>query len=199
MTTTADAGAGSLRQAITDAQAAGPDDIVFDAGGRGTITVGPLQLPALSTGTAVTGTRGEDGVPDVELHCTDPSVGTGLQPGAGQTGVAVTGVSITNCTNGVFVPAGGGLTLRGSWIGRSRAGTTNSNTVNGVGALAGASLVVGGPSAGDGNVIVGNGSRRVGGRPPPTAPSSGATRSAARASTASTSRTPAACSSRTTS
>ena len=103
----------------------------------GTITVGPTQLPVLSTGTTVTGTR-TDGVPDVELHCTDPSVGTGLQPGAGQTGVVVTGVSITNCTNGIFVPAGGGLTLRGSWIGRSRTGTTAGNTVNGFGALAGA-------------------------------------------------------------
>ena len=156
VTTPADSGAGSLRQAITDAQAAGPDDIVFDAGGQGTIAIGPTQLPMLSTGTTVTATRNDDGVPDVEVHCTDPSVGTGLQAGAGQTGVVVTGVSITNCTNGIFVLADGGLTLRGSWIGRSRTGSTGGNTVNGVAAIAGASLVVGGPSAGDGNLIVGN-------------------------------------------
>ena len=156
VTTTAASGAGSLRQAIMDAQAAGPDDIVFAAGVTGTITLGPLeQLPMLSTGTTVTVTR-TNGVPDVELHCTAPSVGTGLQAGAGQTGVVITGVSITNCTNGIFVLAGGGLTLRGSWIGRSRAGTTAGNTANGVAAIAGASLVVGGPSAGDGNLIVGN-------------------------------------------
>ena len=155
VTTTADSGPGSLRQAITAAQAAGPDDIVFAAGVTGAIDIGPAQLPMLSTGTTVTATR-TGGVPDVELHCTAPSVGTGLQAGAGQTGVAITGVSITNCTNGVFVLAGGGLTLRGSWIGRSRTGTTAGNTANGVAAIAGASLVVGGPSAGDGNLIVGN-------------------------------------------
>ena len=109
VTTTADSGAGSLRQAITDAQAPGPDDIVFDAA-QGTITIGSTQLPALATGTTVTATR-TDGVPDVELRCTDPSLGhTGLQAGAGQTGVVITGVSITNCTNGVFVLGGGGLT-----------------------------------------------------------------------------------------
>jgi parallel beta-helix repeat protein len=156
VTTTAASGPGSLRQAILDAQPAGPDEIVFDAGGRGTITLGPMQqLPMLSTGTTVTATR-TDGVPDVELHCTDPSVGTGLQAGAGQTGVVITGVSITNCTNGVFVLPGGGLTLRGSWIGRSRTGTTAGNTLNGVAAIGGASIVVGGPSAEDGNVIVGS-------------------------------------------
>ena len=91
----------------------------------------------LSTGTTVTVTR-TNGVPDVELHCTDPSVGTGLQAGAGQTGVVVTGVSITNCTNGIFVLAGGGLTLRGSWIGRSRTGSTAATPSNGFGAFAGA-------------------------------------------------------------
>jgi parallel beta-helix repeat protein len=157
VTTTAPSGLGSLRQAITDAQAAGPDEIVFDAGVTGTITLGPMQqLPMLSAATTVTAPR-TNGVPDVELHCTDPSVGTGLQTGAGETGVVVTGVSITNCTNGIFVPADGGLTLRGSWIGRSRTGSTGGNTVNGFGALAGARIVVGGPSADDGNLIVGNG------------------------------------------
>ena len=45
VTTTADSRPGSLRQAIMDAQAAGPDDIVFDAGGMGTITIGPRSSP----------------------------------------------------------------------------------------------------------------------------------------------------------
>ena len=155
VTTTADSGAGSLRQAIIDAQAAGPDDIVFDAGGRGTIDIGPTQLPVLTADTTVTGTK-TGGVPDVELHCTDPSVGTGLQAFTGETGVIITGLSITNCTNGAFALANAGLTVRGSWIGRSRAGTADGNTGNGVGALAGAHVVVGGPSAGDGNVITAN-------------------------------------------
>jgi hypothetical protein len=40
VSTTADSGAGSLRQAITDANAAaGADTIVFAAGANGTITV----------------------------------------------------------------------------------------------------------------------------------------------------------------
>jgi parallel beta-helix repeat protein len=156
VTTTADSGAGSLREAITAAAAGGPDDIVFDPGGTGTLNIA-TQLPMLSTGTTVTATR-TNGVPDVELHCSDPSVGTGLQAGPGQTDVVVTGVSITNCTNGIFVLADGGLTLRSSWIGRTRAGSTSVNTVNGFGALAGARIVVGGPSAGDGNLIVGSAS-----------------------------------------
>ena len=50
VTTTADSGAGSLRQAIIDAQAAGPDDIVSDAGGKGSIDVGP----AATNGSKVT-------------------------------------------------------------------------------------------------------------------------------------------------
>jgi titin len=155
VTTTADSGAGSLREAIIAAQAAGPDDIVFDAGGQGTITIGPTQLPVLTTDTTVTGTR-TNGVPDVELHCADPSVGTGLQAFTGHTGVVITGLSITHCTNGVFVLANAGLTVRGSWIGRSRTGSTDANTSNGVGALPGAHVVVGGPSSGDGNLVIGS-------------------------------------------
>jgi len=156
VTTIADSGPGSLRQAISDAQAAGPDEIVFDAGGRGTIAIGPMQLPPLAADTTVTGTR-TGGVPDVELHCIDPSVGTGLQPGTGQTGVVITGLSITHCTNGIFVVSGAGLTVHGSWIGQTRAGATDANTLNGIGATTPASLVVGGPAPDDGNLIVGGG------------------------------------------
>lgn len=152
VTKTADSGAGSLRQAITQAAADGPDDIVFAVNGTIELTT---QLPELSTGTTVTATR-TDGVPDVELHCADPSVGTGLVVGTGQTGVAVTGVGITHCTDGIDVLENAGLTLRGSWIGRTRTGSTDGNTGLGVGALAGATLVVGGPGADDGNVIVGS-------------------------------------------
>jgi titin len=156
VTTTADSGAGSLRQAIIDAQAPGPDEIVFAPGGRGTITISTTQLPSLAADTTVTGTR-TGGVPDVELHCSDPLIGTGLQPAPSATGVVVTGLSITHCTNGIFVVPGAGLTVRGAWIGQTRAGAADANTVNSIGAAAPAQLVVGGPAAGDGNLIVGGG------------------------------------------
>ena len=137
-----DSGGGSLRQAIFDATASGePDEIVLIT--TGTIQL-ETQLPPLSSDTTVSG-----GVSDVELHCVDPAGKTGLQAGNGQTGILITNVSITNCTNGVYVLPGGGVELRGSRI--------EGNTTNGVAADAGAQLTVGGAAAGYGNVIVGNG------------------------------------------
>jgi parallel beta-helix repeat protein len=143
-----DSGAGSLRQAIVDATTSPvPDEIVLTA--TGTIALA-TQLPELSSDTTLSGTA-TNGVPNVALKCPlmSPTGATGLQAGAGQTGILITNVSVTGCTNGVFALADSGLELRGSWI--------HGNAGNGVAALAGAHLVVGGSGAGYGNLIEGNG------------------------------------------
>jgi hypothetical protein len=70
---TADTGAGSLRQAITDANAnAGPDTIAFNIPGSGiqTITVSLTNLPVISDPVTIDGTTqpGYAGTPLIEIH-----------------------------------------------------------------------------------------------------------------------------------
>ncbi len=74
MTTTANSGAGSLRQAILDADTnAGPNSIVFQLGGSPPFTIAPLTvLPSLGNPTIIDGTTqsGFTGAPPIELNGT---------------------------------------------------------------------------------------------------------------------------------
>ena len=86
VTTTANSGAGSLRQAILDANTApGNDLITFAIPGAGPHTIAPLSaLPAITSPVTIDGTTqaGFDGVPIIELD--------GTNAGGGASGLFIT-------------------------------------------------------------------------------------------------------------
>ncbi len=171
VTNTNDAGAGSLRQAILDANAnPGPDDITFQIPGAGVHTITPLSpLPN------VTGTTNIDGYtqPGAAVN----SLGTGSNAvllvelngsaaGAGASGLVITGntASVSGLVinrfvgNGVLFTMGAEGTVRGCFIGTNAAGTAAlGNAAHGVAMIDSGSNTVGGAVADDTNLISGNG------------------------------------------
>ena len=106
VTTTADTGAGSLRQAILDANAAaGPDTIQFSVVPSGTITIQPASaLPQILQEVVIDGTTqpGWIGPPIVELDGTSAGASaTGLDIGAPN--VTVRGLVINRFQDGISV------------------------------------------------------------------------------------------------
>ncbi|MEO6064749.1 MAG: right-handed parallel beta-helix repeat-containing protein, partial [Lysobacterales bacterium] len=136
VTSTASFGAGTLRSAISQANAAaGADTIVFNVAGAGvrTITLASA-LPTLSGGLVVDATTqpGYAGTPLIAIDGT----------GAGSTshGLAISGnnVTVRGLTlqsfsgDGVRVLAGSGNRIEQSWIGIDPTGTSASPNQNGV-------------------------------------------------------------------
>ena len=87
VTNMADAGAGSLRQAITDANGnAGADIINFNIGGAAPFTINILtKLPTIADAVTIDGTTqsGYIGAPIIELNGTSASMSNGLNITAG--------------------------------------------------------------------------------------------------------------------
>ena len=160
VTTTTESGAGSLRQAILDANATpGADDIVF-AGGSGSITIAPLSaLPAITEALNLDATTqpGFTGTPLVELR--------GIFAGSTANGLYVTGSGVTIRglvidgfgRAGVVLDGTTGTTVSGNWIGLSTGGSTPAGNSVGVFVTNGASgNTVGGTTVAARNVISGN-------------------------------------------
>jgi hypothetical protein len=137
VTTVADSGPGSLRQAILDADAApGPHTIAFDIGGGGAQTITPSSpLPAITNPVLIDGTTqpGYDGSPLIQLSGSQVSAFFG-----GTTALAITagdstiqGLVINGFRgNGrgprgiaIDLENGGGNTIRGNYLGTNAAGT----------------------------------------------------------------------------
>jgi ELWxxDGT repeat protein len=158
----ADAGPGSLRQAIVDANNnPGPDQIVFNLGGGGAQTISPATaLPALVGPVVLDATTqpGFAGTPLIELN------GAGAGAGAdglvlGGSGAVVRGLVINRFGgDGIEVGGSGGHMVVGNWIGtNSSGGASLANGGEGVNVVAGSvGNTVGGSGAGDGNVLSGN-------------------------------------------
>lgn len=158
------AGAGSLRAAITGANtAAGPDSISFNIPGNGTHTINLTSaLPTISETVAIDGTTqpGFVSTPVIALN--------GAAAGAGVNGLVVAGAAANGCTiKGLVVQrfGGNGIVLysdtnsvKGCFIGTSAAGTAiATNRGSGI-AIFGASSgnTIGGTLT-DRNLISGNG------------------------------------------
>lgn len=162
-----DSGAGSLRQAIIDANAnAGTDNISFSisaalVGGAHTINL-TSALPTI-TGTVILNAATEPdfaGAPIVELNGASAGVGAdGLRLGAGSAGSTIRGLVINRFGgDGIEITASsGGNTIVGNYIGSNVAGTADlGNGEAGIYVLSGSNLI-GGTTAADRNVVSGNG------------------------------------------
>ena len=159
VTNTSDSGAGSLRQAILDANArVGPDTITFAIPGAGvrTITLASL-LPAITDPVTIDGTTqpGFGGTPIVELNGNGLG-GNGLGVSAGNT--TIRGLAINRFAQGISLVTSGGNIIEGNYIGTDTTGTiARPNSTAGI-LIGSANNRIGGSSPGSGNLISGNGS-----------------------------------------
>ncbi len=126
---TADTGAGSLRQAILDSTSnAGPDIITFGFVGPGPHVITPATtLPVISTSTIIDATRlpGYSGSPIVELSGTSlGATGTGLNINGSGIAVEISGLAITGFGTHGISSGFASLTLRDNYIGLKPDGVT---------------------------------------------------------------------------
>ncbi|MCZ6834674.1 MAG: right-handed parallel beta-helix repeat-containing protein [Planctomycetota bacterium] len=132
---TNDSGAGSLRQAINDANAnPGTDFIHFNIPGAGTHTIFPMSpLPWLIGVASVDGASqpGYAGTPLIEIGGDFAGVGAvGLQifnNSSQVRGLTINGFS----SHGIRISGSGGVTIVGCWIGINKFGTVSPTYPNG--------------------------------------------------------------------
>ena len=158
VTTALDSGAGSLRQAILDANTnAAPDTINFSIGsGAQTITLISV-LPTISTPVIIDGTTqpGFAGTPLVELNGALLIPGTnGLLITGGNS--TVRGLVINRFSHGIIL-GGGTNVIAGNYIGTDVTGTlARGNTSRGIWITNSAGNLIGGTTASARNLISGN-------------------------------------------
>ena len=162
VTTTADSGAGSLRQAILDANGnPGADVVAFDIPGAGVQTISPASpLPEITDPVTIDGTTqpGYAGAPLIEIDGAGAGQGVaGLDIGAGS--CLVRGLAIGRFTlYGIRLATGGANAVEGCYIGVDPGGTLNRGD-----GLAGVIITdgssgnrIGGAAAAQRNVIAGS-------------------------------------------
>jgi IPT/TIG domain/Periplasmic copper-binding protein (NosD)/S-layer homology domain len=152
-----DTGAGSLRQAILDANAnAGPDDIVFAIPGSGPYAITPITAFAqIADPVTIDGSTqpGYAGSPIVEI------VGSGggtclLITGGSST---VRGLVIRGCGTGLTLAVEGDNVVEGNYIGTDLTGTLDLGNNTGIFVSSSPSNRIGGGTAAARNLISGNG------------------------------------------
>ncbi|HJQ71463.1 MAG TPA: FG-GAP-like repeat-containing protein [Blastocatellia bacterium] len=160
VTNTADSGAGSLRQAILNANSsAGPDQILFNIPGAGPHTISLASaLPTISDPVTISGSSqpGFSGTPLIELNGAGAGSGVdGLRITAGNS--VISGLVINRFSgDGIELSANGGNRIEGNFIGTNAAGTADlGNAFHGV-LIHSSNNTVGGTAAGARNVISGN-------------------------------------------
>ncbi len=157
---TNDAGAGSLRQAILDANAAGgPDIIAFNVPPDGLSIFPASALPLVTDPVTIDGTTqpGFAGRPMVELAGTSAGANAnGLHISAGNS--IVRAMAINRFTaSGLRLSTNGNNVIEGCFIGTGPGGTNDlGNTVDGIVVTNCPNNRIGGLTAGAGNVVSGN-------------------------------------------
>ena len=155
VTTTADAGPGSLRQAIGDANlTAAADTITFAITGLGPYVIQPATiLPPIGEPLTIDATSAAlpGGAPGVVLDGTSAGAGHGLTLTAGATGSTIRGLRIVRFAQyGIFLNGPSGVVIEGNHIGTD--GTADQgNGKNGIVLQGAAGTVI------RGNLISGNG------------------------------------------
>ena len=158
VTATADAGAGSLRQAILDANAnPGLDTIAFAIGGS-VQTIAPLSaLPTIIDPVILDGTTqpGFAGRPVIELRGDQAGAANGLHLTAGNS--TVRGLVVNRFgLRGILIEGTGGNVIAGNYLGTDVTGTQARGNLSGGIRLASNSNHVGGTRPADRNIISGN-------------------------------------------
>ena len=168
VTTTADSGAGSLRQAILNANAnPGLDTIQFQIGTGPQVITPATALPNISDSVILDGTTqpGYGGTPLIVLDGSAAPVGSSGLVLYDHTGSTVRGLEIINFSKdftgsfvnaaGINIENGGGDTIQGNYIGTD--GThADPNGYAGILVNDSANNLIGGTTAADRNVISGN-------------------------------------------
>ncbi len=175
VTNTNDSGAGSLRQAITDANAAaGPDTIAFNVSGAGcdgsgvcTITTASV-LPTISSPVVIDGYTQPGSSPNTNAEGALNTVLKVVLSGAnlGQPAITISGTGAGSTVRGLVINGGfdhtvqsfvsDGDTLAGCFIGTDVSGTVAVPNGRAVFAQLTPNFRVGGPSPADRNLISGN-------------------------------------------
>ncbi len=170
VTTTADSGAGSLRQAITDANNnAGADTIVFAIPGAGLQTISPTSaLPTITGAVAINGysqsdatansaSTGSNAVIRIALNGTGAGGGAnGLNFGVGSEGSSVRGLAIGGFSGAGILTSVGGLTVAGNFIGTNAAGSAASANASGISVAGSGATTIGSVLLADRNLVSGN-------------------------------------------
>ncbi len=182
VTTTADSGPGSLRQAITDANGnVGADTIEFNIVGSGVQTIAPASaLPQITDGVTIDGytqpgaspntnapDQGTNAVLLIEIDGTNTGTGSEaavlfFAPASGNS--AVRGLVINRGKwAGIRVSGVAGMSIDGNFIGTDPTGTAaHANTDFGIQVNNGASsITIGGTTPAARNLISGNGMQGV--------------------------------------
>ena len=162
VTNTNNAGAGSLRQAILDANSlAGTDNITFNIPGAGPHTINLTSaLPTISEAVVIDGTSEPDYVssPVVEL-VNGAAINDGLVIGNTGGGSTISGLSIQNFRDNGVLLQGDGNTITANYLGLDADGTTSAGNAQSGGALRGNiriesdNNIIGGLTAAERNVI----------------------------------------------
>ena len=159
VTTTANSGTGSLRDAISKANShSGSDTIQFKIG-SGLKTIAPSSsLPQLTGPTTIDGTTqsGYSGKPLIELRGNSGGGGNGLLLTGGSS--TVKGLIINRFSScGILIINHGGDTIKNCYLGTDASGTYDAgNGAKGI-VVQASNNTIGGTSSGDRNVISGNG------------------------------------------
>ncbi|HSF11045.1 MAG TPA: DUF4347 domain-containing protein [Nitrospirales bacterium] len=168
VTNTNDSGAGSLRQAITDANAnVGSDTINFSIAGAGPHTISlSSALPTITGAVLIDGWSEPDfaGTPVVRIDGTSAGAGVdGLTFSGTSDGSTVRGLMITTFSrDGILIQSGAdNITVVGNWIGTTGTGSTGvGNGDDGI-EIAGSNAIIGGTGANDRNVITNSGDEGI--------------------------------------
>src|ERR1041385_560419 len=163
VTNSNDSGAGSLRQAILDANNnAGLDSIVFNISGTNVHTISlatplpPIGDPVVIDGTTQAGFVANN-KPVIEINGMSAGAQAGLRLSAG--GTTVRGLAINRCgTYGIEISGPPGTNIiQGNFIGTDPGGTaTRPNSFSGIHVLGSSGNIIGGTNFGDKNLISAN-------------------------------------------
>ena len=175
VTNTSDSGAGSLRQALLDANAAaGLDTIAFNlsgagCSGSGVCTIAPttalpvILSPVLIDGYTQPGSSPNtiaqgalDTVLKIVLSGSNIPGQTGLSIATNGGGSTIRGLVVNGGFNyGILSSFSNGNVVRGCFVGVDASGTTTSPNDRGISAQSGNSFTLGGPSPSDRNLVSG--------------------------------------------
>ena len=173
VTTTADSGAGSLRQALNDANGnAGADTIDFNVSGAGcdgsgVCTIAPtLPLPNVTDAVTIDGYTQLGASPNTSAQGAINTILKIVLSGASipsawglyvtSSDVALQGLVVNGFAYAVGSNSSNNVAFRGCFIGVDASGSTAIPNIAGVYTYLGDSVVVGGPAPADRNLISGN-------------------------------------------